>query len=417
MNDHKTHLTASAPDNAFPTRFLGRQPILDARGQLFGHELLFRSSPANVFSGDAEHATRDVIDHCLMLLPGRRKEASFVNCTREALVSGIVTLLPPESTVLEILEDIDPDPELIAACKNLKKRGYRFALDDFEAQESKLPFLELADFIKIDFLSSDPAARRRIYAMASTPRMRFLAEKVETEADVQIAKAEGCELFQGYFFARPTIVETRVIPQNHVVYLQLLAALTRTPADISEIERLVVSDPSLCYRLLRLVNSARYALVSPIASIRSALLFVGEDEFRKMVTVALAGLAGENKSKALVHMATERARVCELLAPSMHESPSRLYLLGMLSLIDVILAIPMSQIVSVLPLDREMKAALLGQQSSLSVALEFAQCQESGNWQRQEQIQQAFGISRYTARTMYVDALQWADLTCSAFGA
>jgi EAL and modified HD-GYP domain-containing signal transduction protein len=417
MNDPKAQSAASVPAADHPTRFLGRQPILDARGHVFGHELLFRSTQSNAFSGDQEHATRDVIDHCLMLLPGTDKEASFVNCTRNALVSGIVTLLPPASTVLEILEDIDPDPELLEACRDLKKKGYRFALDDFEAAESKLPLLDIADFIKIDFLASDPAARSRIYAMASKSHFRFLAEKVETEADVQVARSEGCDLFQGYFFAKPAIVETRVIPQNHAIYLQLLAALTRTPSNVSEIERLVIADASLCYRLLRLVNSARYALRTPIASIRSALVFVGDDEFRKMVTVALAGLAANTRSKALVQMALERARTCELLAPSMHTSASRLYLLGMLSVIDVILAMPMSQIVSALPLDREMKAALLGQKSSLSPALDFARCRESGDWQRQEEIQHALGISCDTAWTIHVYALQWADATSCALQA
>jgi len=114
-----------------------------------------------------------VIDHCLLLMSTAGQGPSFINCTRKVLMTGIVTLLPPASTVLEILENIDPDPDLMEACKDLKKRGYRFALDDFLAEESKRPFLEIADFIKVDFLASDPAARLKIYAMASTSKARL----------------------------------------------------------------------------------------------------------------------------------------------------------------------------------------------------------------------------------------------------
>lgn len=402
------------PDFVTPTRFIGRQPILDLNREMYGYEMLFRAGRENVFSGHAEDASRDVIDHCLLLMSNTGPELSFINCTRNVLMTGIVTLLPPASTVLEILENIDPDPDLMEACRELQKKGYRFALDDFAADESKRPFLEIADFIKVDFLASDRAARLNIYAMASTSKARLIAEKVETEADVQLARAEGCDLFQGYFFSKPVIVATRVIPQNHTVYLQLLAALARTPADVAEIERLVLSDASLCYRLLRLVNSAIYALPSTISSIRSALLIVGDDEFRKMVTVALAGLATTAQSKVVLHMALERARFCELLAPSMKESASMLYLLGMLSLIDVILAMPMKQILRALPLDQEMKAALMGDRSSLSAALDLARCHESGDWQEQENIQKALGLSDNAVSTVYFDALQWADKASQA---
>ncbi|WP_161570988.1 EAL and HDOD domain-containing protein [Granulicella sibirica] len=392
-----------------PTRFIGRQPILDARKGIYGHELLFRSGLSNAFSGDAEDATRDVIDQCLLLMPDSGDQATFINCTRHSLVSGIVTLLPPASTVLEILENVDPDPELMEVCRGLRSKGYRFALDDFSPEYEKLAFLEVADFVKVDFRASDARTREEIYRLAAPAKARLIAEKVETEADVHAAKAEGCTLYQGYFFCKPIVVSTQVIPQNQVIYLRMLAALTRTPANIFEVEKLVMSDASICYRLLRLVNSAIYGLSAPITSIRSALLMVGDDEFRKMVTVALAGLAGTAHSKAVVQMALERAKFCELLAPLMNESASKLYLLGMLSLIDVILGMPMSQIVDSLPVDREMKAALLGTPSTLARALDLVRCHESGDWREHRDIQKALGLTERTASMIYVESVRWAD--------
>jgi c-di-GMP-related signal transduction protein len=391
-----------------PTQLIGRQPILDTSRDVYGYEMLFRSGQENVFSGDADDATRDVIDHCLLLMPTSGRESSFVNCTRNALISGIVTLLPPASTVIEILEDIDPDTELIGVCRDLRKKGYRFALDDFAPEESKRRFLEIADFIKIDFLASNFATRQAIYAMATGKRAVFIAEKIETEEDLQVARAEGCELFQGYYFSKPVIISTREIPQNHAVHLRLLAELTRAPADISEIESLVLSDASLCYRLLRLVNSPLYALRSTVASIRSALM-VGDDEFRKMVTVALAGLAGKRHSRAVVQMVLERAKFCELLAPLMNESAPRLYLLGMLSVIDVILEIPMAQIMDSLPVDREIRPALLGDKHTLSIALDLVHYHETGDLGVLASHQDEVGLTEQASSTIYIKAVQWAN--------
>jgi len=412
-NGIQTERDSSTPHgnkpDAIPTRFLGRQPILDAGLNLYGYELLFRAGTVNAFSGDGEEATRQVIDNCLMLMPETGQGVTFVNCTRQALVTGIVTLLPPATTVLEILEDVDPDPELLLACDALRKQGYRFALDDFAPDDAKRPFLQFASFIKVDFRASDAAERKRVYAMAASVGARLIAEKIETVKDMQDARAEGCDLFQGYFFCKPFVVSTRIIPQNRLIYLRILAALGRVPADIHEIEQLVMTDASICYRLLRLVNSALYALPTPITSVRSALLLVGDDEFRKVVTVAIANAFTTASSKAIVQLALERAKFCELLAPLLRQSSSKLYLLGMLSLIDVILELPMAQILRALPLDHEMKAALLGRENILTTALDLVRCHESGNWDKYKDVQARYGLTESTASTIYLESVHWAD--------
>ena len=389
--------------------FLGRQPILDADLNLYGYELLYRSGLSNEFSGEAEHATRSVIDDSLLLAGSTGGEKLFFNCTRQALVSGIVTLLPPANTVLEILENIDPDDELMASCRSLKDAGYSFALDDFVPDGSKTRFLEVADYIKIDFLASDKAERYAIRSLAADRPIKFIAEKIETEPDVEEAWKEGCTFFQGYFFCKPVMLAPRIIPQNQMVYMRLLAELSREPANVLEIEQLTKSEPSICYRLLRLVNSALYALPSPISSIRSAVMMIGDDEFRKLVSVALANIAGSSRSKSVTRVALARAKFCELLAPVLNESASTLYLLGMLSLMDVILTMPMRQVVEMLPLHGKMKAALLGGKSSLTIALDLVRARESGGWLETTSIQESLNLRGDIASRFYSDAIKWAD--------
>jgi c-di-GMP-related signal transduction protein len=397
------------PTNPTPNRFLGRQPILDAERRLFGYELLYREGKTDHFSGDPEHATREVVDHWLMLIPDHRQGAAFVNCTRNAIVDGLVTLLPPESTVLEILEDIDPDPALIDACLTLKSKGYRFALDGFLPRPSRAPFLALADFIKVDFMTADFLVRREIYALASGTPARLVAEKIESDAQLRIAIAEGCSLFQGYFFSQPILIQSHAIPRNHSVYLSLLAQLRQGSTDLRKLEKIIMGDAALCFRVLRLANSALQHHPGAITTIAEALLMIGEDALRRLITVAVTGALGTQQSSALIPMILTRARFCELLAPSFREDPAELYLLGMLSLLDALLQMPFSRILQSIPISNEMKLALAGDASPAGLTLALVRGLESCDWGLCEEIQHKLGLAEGAIATAYTQALHWAS--------
>jgi c-di-GMP-related signal transduction protein len=397
------------PPITAPNRFLGRQPILDAQRRLFGYELLYRATETNQFSGDPEQATREVIDHWMLLIPESHRSASFVNCTRTAIVDGLVTLLPPDSTVLEILDNIAPDPELIASCLALKNRGYRFALDGFLPGPSRAPFLRFADFIKIDFLAADFQLRREIYAMAAGSGAQLLAEKIENDIQLRIAISEGCTLFQGYFFSQPVLLRSHSVPQNYFVYLKLLAALRHDPADLRKLEKLISADASLCYRVLRLANSALQGHPGIVSTIREALLMVGDNAIRKMVTVAMAGAIAAHRSLALVSLALSRAQFCELIAPSLASQPAQFYLLGILSLLDVLLETPLDRILETLPIAPDMKSALGGDKSPAGRALELVRSLESCDWRRCEVMQHELGLAEGAIAAMYAESLRWAS--------
>jgi EAL and modified HD-GYP domain-containing signal transduction protein len=390
-----------------PARYLGRQPIVDEKSRLYGYELLFRAGLANHFSGDPELATQEVVDHWMMLMPEPDETVAFVNCTRDTLVDGLVSILSPTHTVLEILETVNPDPALMKICADLRKQGYRFALDDFFPDPRRAPLLEIADFVKIDFGASSPAIRNDIYKMLDGSWALRIAEKIETEEEMRVARGEGCLLFQGYFFSRPVLLTTHRVPQNRLVYLRLLAALHDVPANLAEVESLVMSDASLCYRLLRLANSALQGHAGVISSVREALLLVGDDAVRRMVTVALAGVLSGHRPVPLVSMALARARFCELVAPALQQQASELYLLGILSLLDALLETPMPRILKTLPICTEMKAALLGEPGGLSIALDLVRSLETCDWQQCETLRLGLGLTESTVSTMYVDSLSW----------
>ena len=393
---------------ALPSRYLGRQPIVDEKSRLCGYELLFREGERNEFSGEAEQATRQVVDTWMLLMPEPDATLAFVNCTRAALVEGVVTMLPPHSTVLEILENVAPDPALLRACSALRKQGYRIALDDFSPVRSRAPFLELADYVKIDYRASDGRARREIEAMMAGIWALRIAEKIETEEEMRRAHGEGCMLFQGYFFARPVLLSSPRLPQNRLVYLRLLAALQQVPSDLGEVGSLVSSDATLCYRVLRLANSAMQGRTGIVSTVRDALLVVGDDAVRRMVTVALAGVLSGHRPPALVSMALARARFCELLAPALSQEPQQLYLLGMVSLLDALLETPMERILKTLPLPCAMKGALIGEAGALKSALDLVRSLEVCDWSRCEALRANLGLAESDVAAKYVESLGWA---------
>jgi c-di-GMP-related signal transduction protein len=395
-----------------PTKFVARQPILDVRRNVIGYELLFRSGWENAFRGESDDATRQMLDNCMWMdIDALTSHTlAFINCTREALVGKLVTLLPPATTVLEILETVEPDRELIAACVALKAMGYRLALDDFLPRPEMQPLIDIATYIKVDFRLSDAAQRKQIHDLARGSGAILLAEKVEDQAEFDVAVSEGYQCFQGYFFCRPKIVADREIPPNRMNYLRLLVELTRNPLNLEELTRIARAEPSLLYRLLRLANSPMMAARSEVTSFLGAFMLVGEDRFRKLVSVAASGILGKDQPlAALISLTLERARFCELLAAQIGENTTEQFMLGMLSLVEAVLQVPMETIVKALPLRANAKAALLGEINPASLPLSLIRSFEKGAWGECSREALRMGVSEETLAGLYLEAVQWAN--------
>ena len=397
-------------------RFLARQPILNARREVVGYELLFRSSWENCFRGEQEDATRQIVDNYISMgvEPLAGNGLAFVNCTREALLSKLVTLLPPKTTVLEILETVEPDAELVNACVDLRSMGYALALDDFILRPEMKPLVELASYIKVDFRATDASVRREIGRMVRGSHAALLAEKVEDQAEFTLAREEGYEFFQGYFFCRPKIMAHRQIPPNRMNYLRLMIELTRTPLNTAEVMRIVQLEPSLCYRLLLVANSPLWGIRNEVTSVSHALMLVGEDRFRTLVSVAASCVLSQDQPSALISLSLERARFCELLAPHIGESPTEQFMLGLLSLVDAMLETPMETIAKALPLRTEGRAALLGAANKAAVPLSLIRSFEYGAWANCAIVARDLNVSEETLAAIYMESVKWASDSIAA---
>lgn len=392
-------------------RFMARQPILNLCGQVHAYELLWRDGVHNAFHGDVEFASRSIVDDVVIFgleeLTGGIP--AFVNCTGAVLTGDLPSVLPPEITVLEILETVEPTPDLIAACTRLKALGYRLALDDFVWEPRFEPLVELADFIKVDFLLSEAPARRELFRRLRGRRITMLAEKVETQEQYKLACDEGFTLFQGYYFCRPTVIEKRKIPTNSRSHLQILQLLHTDPLDLRRLVPLVKSDASLAYRLLRLVNSAGFGVRREVSSLQSALVIVGEDNFRRVATLAIASECNTGRPAEILRMALVRGRFCELAAEQCAIDATEQYLLGLLSLWPAMLQVPIEQLLPILPLSSAIGEALKGVPNRERCLLTWIEFHERGEWASCDAFAQSYGLDTHKLARVYAEAVLWAE--------
>jgi EAL and modified HD-GYP domain-containing signal transduction protein len=392
-------------------RYVARQPILDLRGRLHGYELLFRDGTETAFCGDGDLATRTMLDNSVIY--GLERLAggvtAFVNCTRESLTEDLVNVLPPSMTVLEILETIEPTPDVIRACRRLKASGFRVALDDFVWRPGIEPLIELADYIKVDFVQTGTKERRKLLQRLSSYAVALVAEKVETQEEYQQAKDEGFTLIQGYYFCRPILMRNRKVPANRVSHIEILRMLHDDSIDLRKLSWLVKRDASLTYRLLRLINSPLCAVRQEVCSVQGALIAVGEDVFRRIATLAITSELNADQHVEVLRMAFVRGRFCELAAELCGLNRTEQYLLGLLSLLPAMLRLPMQELALELPVRDEIRQALKGADLPEGILLTWLVNHEHGEWATCDALVHVRELQPEQLQNCYAEAVAWAE--------
>jgi c-di-GMP-related signal transduction protein len=368
-------------------KFIARQPIFDKRLRVFAYELLFRGGPQNYFIKPAENTAPSVIADSISLydLQNLTGDAlAFMNVDELALRLDAPRLLPPDRVIIEILETVRPSDEIIRICKDLINSGYTLALDDFIDHPQLAPLVECAKYLKIDFQLLDAAGRRRMVEKYGQSGISLLAEKVETAAELDEARQLGYSYFQGYFFCKPSMIETREIPSNKLLQLRLLNLVAGSELDHAAIEELLKNEPPLLYRLLRYLNSPLLGLHSEVHNVRHALTLLGEREFRRWVAIFSVVALASGKPPELVRTALTRAYFCEEFshAAGMDDEKSSLFLMGLLSVTDALLDQPIADVLQSLQVAEEIKTGLTGGGNRFHAVYELLLALERAEWPR-----------------------------------
>ena len=391
------------------TAFIGRQAIFDNNLQVYAYELLFRSGDVDQSAvQDGDRATSEVMVNAFMdigLDAVANGCAVFFNLTRSFLTGGIAIPFTPDRAVLEVLEDIEPDAEVVEAVRRLSERGFSIALDDVVYRPQLRPLVKLADIIKIDLLAVPPGSLneqvRRL--RADNPTVQLLAEKVETSEQFSECRSLGFAYYQGYFFAKPQIISGQRMPANRVAILNLLSRLQDPKVTMDDLERLIAQDVSLAYRLLRYINSAAFAMHRKVDSVRHALVMVGTRAVRNWVSLIVLSRL-DDKPRELVVMAMVRARMCELLAAEAGLSDKDTsFTVGLFSVLDGLMDRSMAELLDALPLADEVKSAVLERTGPAGDLLARVEAYEAGHWDRLS----GGAIPPRAYRPAWLEAIRW----------
>jgi EAL and modified HD-GYP domain-containing signal transduction protein len=394
-------------------QFIARQPIFDVERRVQAYELLFRDSKENRFAGpDPDLASEEAFDTAVLLGLDVLSEgySLFLNCPHDFLVERYPTLFPPDFTVIEVLETVEPDEPVLAALGEMKDAGYRIALDDYVDDRRFAPLVELADIIKIDFRATPARARGELVQRYNHGRRQLLAEKVETEEELAEAAELGFALFQGYLFGKPEVLTTEKVPVLADTHLRIQRALSSPELDLIAIEQLIKSEPALCYRLLRYLQSPAFYLQTEIMSVLHVLALLGESELRKwLMLMASVVAAGGEPNPEPIARALARARFAELLAPFVALPASSLFLTSLFARMEGIVNRPLATIVDEVVLPEEVREGLLGEATPLGQCQELVAACERGDWQKCESLRRRFQIPEIELRAMRREAAMWAS--------
>ncbi len=389
-----------------------RQPIFDQALNVIGYELLFRNTQqnaANIIDGD--HASSHVMlyafgEHRASEIIGDKK--AFVNFTKNLLVCP--PDIPPEQLVIEVLEDIHSDDQVLEALKNLRKKGYEIALDDFFINDNSLQFLKYAQIIKIDVLSL-PLETVSNYIRKLRPYgVKLLAEKIETHEMMQECIKLGFHWFQGYFLSKPHIIQGVKVSGGVTALLQLLSCLTAAEVDINQVIKAIGSDPRISYKMLKLVNVSANGLNRKIESINQAVMLLGINQIRNWASLLLLA-SNEDKPEELCVLSSTRAKLCELIGNHIDNKKfgDSCFTVGLLSTFDAFLDMPMADVIAQLNLSDDMQLALLQNKGKLGHVLAMVLYLERSNWAKIQPILVFYKLSEAKLAQYYADALSWAN--------
>lgn len=399
--------------------YLARQAVFDARQRVAAYELLYRGGPENVFPAgiDGTFASNRLMHDSMNLfgldsLGGGKK--LLINVTREVLLSGLVRAMPPELVGVELLETVEPDGAVVAACRALKDDGYTLALDDFSMRPGYEPLVRLADIIKVDFRATQSEAERSAAAeLAHRHGAQLLAEKIETRDEFAEAHRLGYTLYQGYFFARPEVNCARELPAFKLNYVRLFQVANSHRIDLGEVEQLIKRELSLSVKLLRYLNSAAFGLRGRVSSLRHAVVLLGEVRFRRWVSLlAVAGL-GDGGPEELVTTSLVRARFAEEIARAagLDALSEDAFLSGLLSCVDALLGCPLREALESLAVFGSVGQALLERRGPVAELYQLVLTYERGDWDAVGPLARRLSLNEFTLSAAYKSALAWTHHT------
>ena len=394
-----------------------RQPIFKQDLKIVAYELLHDRDGDGLL--DADRASSELLLNTYTSLyqdGALQRVPLFIPLSASILQQGYTPELPPEHLVLQIPADLKPGPMIADNIRALAEQGYRLAVDGFKLQKPMLPLLKHMKIVKVDVRELSPPRLKQLAVILRRAGVTPLAQHIPDFDSLKLCRRCGYIFFQGPFISRPALVKGRKLPGNSAALLQLVQELQRPNTTAEEIESLILIDPVLTYRILRVVNSAAYNLSNKIESISQAVVLLGLEQVRKWaMLIALSGQ--DDKPEELSRNLLVRGRFCQMLAEQRGDlSPDSSFMVGVMSQLDALMAMPIDELLEQIPLDDEIKQAIGSQQGPLGALLQQVVLYEQGDFDtlKQQADAQASSYDSTFFEAAYRHSLSWADSALEA---
>ena len=393
---------------AYANVSLARQPIVDSRLAVMGYELLYRkssgASEADVI--DPVGATAQVISTSLLEIGMENivgTNLAFINYPRAYLLNSNSMPINKDQVVIEVLEDSIFDPTLLSSLRRWSKAGCSIALDDFVFESKLTPFVELADYVKLDFLAlGHDNFHKQVDALKGFD-VKIIAEKIETWEDYQFCRLLEVDYFQGYFFEKPEVMTSKTSKVNNITLLQLMSSLlSSSTMSVDELEMIVSQDAGLVHKLLRYLNSPLTGLIASVDSVRLAITLIGMEHLRSLTNILLMSEMVSDKHVLLESIMT-RAKHAELFAVERgYDNQDKYFLAGMLSMMDVCTGMKLEEVLGELPLPREFINAIVHRSGKVGQTLTLVEDYSNGLVTKDPQ-------DLDDLKDTYLGAIKWVD--------
>lgn len=394
---------------------IARQPILNAKRAVVGFELFDRSVDANAYTPASDAALLfNLLSNADSEMRNTTKSI-FINCTHQTLAGGHLTLIEPDRIVLEVPPLRDDDAEdienYLQTLIDVHKRGFRLAFTESALLPAYANWLPLASFIKVDSGSVAPDQMRHIaQALQASSGVQLVAERIETQEQFEGAQKAGATLFQGYWFAQPVLVKGQTVRPAQAAIIQLIN-LIRKQASTAEIEEVFKHDPTLSFNLLRFINSAGFGLSCEVTSFRHAVMLLGLKRLFRWAALLMTTSGGAGNAPALGNAAVIRGRLMELLAGHLlpPEECDNAFVVGIFSLLDTMLGIPLPEALAAISLPQSVTEALLQHTGVLAPLLKLTLACENADDQSFAETAIALQLTGDQVNAAHLAALVWAE--------
>ena len=396
--------------------FLARQAIYDDNCKAIAYELLHRNSKENKFCYDIseDEATIKLISNSVVigLTELVNDKIAFINFTNQLIIDEFPSLLPKDRVIIEILESVKPTNEVMLVLHKLKGMGYKFALDDVNYSSSFWEFGDLIDIYKIDFLATTKKEREELISSIKliNPNAKLLAEKVEVKEEYEEAKKNGFSYYQGFFFSKPLMMTGRDMPVRNFTCFNILSELLDKEFDINKVEQIIKSDVAISFKIMKMLNSASFGFIQKISSIKQAIMLIGREALSKWLTIIAMSEMQSSNEEEITKSIIIRARFCELIAEKINSPKStQCFLAGLFSNLDVYMQKNMDEIISDLPVEEELKEALVGKKNEINKILKLVISYERADNEAISKLCNSIGMDENILVDLYIESINWQN--------